>query len=303
MPVEFNMDAYAQFLRAFGTHYVSSMKVGGRWGMQMSFKSNSYQALIDNNVNVNLGINAVAGAVSGGIGLNYTNDRKTHYDISDAIYKNTTFSIGGQYSGDSKKWIASVTESPMPVHLTLTRLDALINQFSLPSLDQSTLPQKRANIVKAISGWCAYQMQNTPAFNCTPQAPIPMPTPAPISAQAIRRVCVQNRGGYALYWHMIVPTGLGAQSDTYTFGNTECIDGSSVSAKPGDMLGCKVSILGGRTVECQKPWEEFSYQSTLQANYKCTGLATRPVCTFNGLSRIAAEGDGGRRRNTIDRLL
>jgi len=297
MPVAFDMDAYASFLRAFGTHYVTSMKVGGRFGMQMTFKSNKYQALIDNNVNVNLGIHAVVGAVSGGFGINVTNDRKTQYKISDAIYENSTFSIGGTYSPDSKTWMASVRESPMPVYLTLTRLDALVNQFSLPNLDLKTLPAKKANIIKAINGYCAYQEKLNPGFNCTPQGAIPMPTPAPISAKAIRRICIQNSGGYALFWHMTVGTGngIGAQSDTYAAGNTECIDGSDVLAKPGDVLGCYVNAVAGPKVECGKPWEEFSYQSTLQANYKCTGAVNSPSCIFNGLTRIGGEGGGGRR--------
>jgi len=294
MPETFDMDTYATFLRAFGTHYVSGLKVGGRWGLQMTFKSNNYQALINNQVNVNLGIKVMVGAMGGNIGINATTDTKTHYKISDAIWNNSTFSIGGAYNKDPKKWMASVTETPMPVHLTLTRLDSLVNQFDLPNLDAKTLPAKKANLIKAINNWCQYHMDLHPGFNCTPQAPIPMPTPAPISAKAIRRVCVQNDGGYAIFWHMMTKGGVGAQSNTYAAGNTECIDGSDVMAKPGDTLGCNVNIVAAGQIECGKPWEVFSYQSTLQANYKCTGTVGSPVCAFNGLTRIGGEGDGGR---------
>merc|ERR1712048_1244469 len=79
MPTDFDMETYARFLTVFGTHYVSEMKVGGRWGLQMSFKSETYQALIDHHVNVHAGVKFVAGVASGGASINSTNDETTQY--------------------------------------------------------------------------------------------------------------------------------------------------------------------------------------------------------------------------------
>jgi len=262
--------------------------------MQMSFKSDSYQALLDHNVNVHAGITFVAGTINGGVHINSTNDRRTTYEIASAIWKNSTFSIGGDYSSDPTVWMNSVTATPMPVHLTLTRLDHLFNQWQLPKENPTDLVKKRANVVTAINGWCAYHMTLTPGFNCTPQQAIPMPTPSPIEGDAIRRVCVANSGGFLLYWHMMIGNTTGAQTGSYSDGNTECIDGTDVYAKFGQDLGCKVNIVGhvGGPIMCGKPWKQFNLESTYQANYKCTGIATTPICVFNGVSRIGAEGGG-----------
>jgi len=306
MPVDFDMDTYARFLTAFGTHYVSSMKVGGRWGMQMTFKSNAYQALLNHDVNVHAGITFVAGSVSGGLGINTTNDRAASYAISNAIYKNSSFSIGGDYSADPGTWMKSVAATPMPVHLTLTRLDSLFNTFNLPNNDASTLPAKAANLVKAINSWCHYHEKLTPGFKemdgCAPDKPIPMPTPTPIGASAVRRVCVQNSGGYAINWHLIIKPGstLGPQTGTYAAGNTLCIDGTDGLVKFGDTLGCKVDIIAGGTIECGQPWKQFNYQSHFQANYKCTGTLGSAKCAWDGLTGIGGQGGGapGRRRSS-----
>merc|ERR1719384_2238701 len=131
-----------------------------------------------------------------------------------------------------------------------------------------------------------------------------MPTPGPIGVGSVRRVCVQNSGAFALHWQIIINPDssdpmMGEQSDTFDVGSTECIDGTDVLAKYGDYLGGKVYIMSRSSpIELGKPYQQYNVQSKYQANYKCTGDAITPVCKYNGVTAIGAEGSGGRRRRS-----
>lgn len=298
MPVDFDMDAYARLISAFGTHYVSQMKAGGRWGLQMSFKSDKYQALIDNYIDIHAGIKFVAGQSNGNIQANHTEDEKTTYLIAQSVASNKTFNTGGTYNADPTIWMDSVKKDPMPIHMSLVEIASLFNKWNLPDHDPVDLVAKQANMKKAVASYCEYQQNKTEGFDCMPQLPIPMPTPTPIGQNPVRRVCVQNSGGYLLWWRMDTPGGVGAKTDNFAAGQTECIDGTDVNAKRGDVLGCHAYAIAGHDVDCGKPWHQYDEHSTLQANYKCDGSTLSIQCNFDGISAIGAQGNGGRRRKS-----
>jgi len=301
MPLEFNMRPYARLLDVYGTHYINSMKTGGRWGMQMTFKTKDFTALIEDHVDVNAGIRFVAGAANGGVRINSTDDRRTTYAVNSRISKNSTFSIGGDYSPDPKEWMRSVEAKPLPIHLSLMRLDSLVNTWVFPKIKYSDLQRKKQNLVRAINEYCAFQQSRNPGFSCKPQKPIPLPTPSPISQDAVRRVCVENQGGYALYWRITSGRRTGAQSDTYSAGFQRCIDGSQINARRGDKLSCRAKAIAGREVDCNRDIE-FNPRSSLQANYKCEGSALSIHCFFNGISVIGGQGIGRRLQQKAERL-
>lgn len=254
----------------------------------MMFKAKSYDALLDHHVDVTAGIGFTAGQSSGKLNITSSKDEKTMYAIGSAIAKNATFNTGGQFNPNPTVWMDTVKEDPMPVHMTLTSITTLFNTMNLPMETATNVAKKKANMEKAIMGWCDYQMTQNPTFNCTPQAPIPWPTPAPIDPMAIRRLCVQNEGGFQAKFHMVTKSGISANSGSFNLGETECIDGSDVDAKMGDTLGCEVHAVAGNSVMCGKPWKQYSSQSNLQSNYKCSGSTIDFTCDFVSVTTIGA---------------
>jgi len=302
MPVDYDIDEYAELMDAYGTHYISELKAGGRWGLQMSFKSKDYQSLLDNYVDVHAGIGFTAGASSGKLNISSKTDEKTMYMISSAVYENTTFNTGGEYNADPEVWMQSVKKEPMPVHMVLKPLYDLFDTRHLPMEDPTDLKAKKANMKKALQDWCNWQMTQDPTFNCTPQEPKPMPTPAPIGKNAIRRVCVTNQGGFMLDWHMETTNGISAETDSFVAGKTECLDGTDVDAENGDFLGCECHATAGKTVMCDKPWYQYSSQSNLQSNYICTGTTGGMDCKFDRITTIGTGPSKATKKSLWSRL-
>lgn len=288
MPEEYDQSAYNLMIREFGTHYINQMKVGGRWGQQFTFKSDDYTALEENEIDIHFGITAMANAdAGGGLHFNSSDQRDTAYAVAKSVYKNSTYSTGGTFNFDPVQWMTTVKEEPMPVHLTLNSLDHLFNTIWLPQETNATLlAKKAANFRQASADYCEYLQAMTPGFTCTAPEPKPWPTPAPIADDAIRRVCVKNEGGYALWWQLVTDGQAGAATDVYSAGFSQCIDGTDNAAKRGVTIGCRVGAIAGETVNCGGDWKQYDVHSDLQATYTCTGAYDSVKCDLEGISRI-----------------
>lgn len=160
LPLEYDQEAYTKMIKEFGTHYINRMKVGGRWGHQMVFKSSDYAALEDDEIKVDFEIKAAVGGASkggGGLKFDHTDKTTTNYRVTNSIDNQRTFNVGGEYREDAAEWIQTVKDSPVPVHMTLTELETLFTQEDLPmETDLEALEKKRANFKRATEEYCSY---------------------------------------------------------------------------------------------------------------------------------------------------
>merc|ERR1711874_794520 len=63
--------AYMSFINRFGTHYINQMTLGGRWGFQAMISASNYKKLLNDDVNIDIGISGVANkSVGFNFGLN-----------------------------------------------------------------------------------------------------------------------------------------------------------------------------------------------------------------------------------------
>lgn len=270
------------FLGEFGTHAVTQMKVGGRWGWQMEFRADDYQALLDDSVDVSAGIK-FAGLVSAGVKSSTTVDTKTMQRVTRAIAANQTFNVGGAFNPDVQAWMKSVRSAPMPLHLTLTSVADLLTSRYVPSGKQ--LDQKRRALEQALASYCSYRQRRDPMLTCVPPIPIPDPTPRPIPSNAIARICVRNEAGFVLVWTLSGGGAVTAQSPGYPAGQEYCLGGEHIQASRGSVLQCHAHAVAGVDHDCEGTGLPYDARSNLQANYQCgPGTTTIYACSFTGLT-------------------
>jgi len=290
LPDTYDEDAYMNFLRAFGTHVVTQMILGGRWGWQSEFKLDDFQLLMDDSVDVSLYL-GYAAKVKAGMKLDHNESTQLITRVTSAIYKNSSYSIGGQFETDLGKWQLSVQAKPMPIQTSLTQLSELFTESYLPGIENITT--KRENFQKALTNYCSYLSKSKGLnISCSAPQPIPMPTPPPDTKDSIHRVCVRNQGGYALNFDMYIPNSThSATSDTFVAGTDRCLDGMMIDAEGSDFLKCRIHIIAGVSVECPGQGYRYSPLSKRQSNYECWGTTTRPNCEFRGLSQLGDIAD------------
>jgi len=287
LPVTYNTtadhDAYLQLIVNFGTHYVASLELGARFGMQYTMGMASTQYLEDKFIDMNLGLQKVASLGWGG------RPSGNNYDaVAGNILKNNgmeprSISIGEKFDGNYTAWMQRAKSNPMPVHYGLKRLDELFSQTNFPNENVLNLYKKQKNMGKALASYCEFQEKRNPGFSCTPQKnPGPMPTP-PIP-DSISRICVHNQGAYALVWEMVrVEKGgkhiLGPKSGWIDNPSTGCIAGSQFGGlQKGDLLTCGGHAIMGRSVACEGgiyPWDP---KSRMQAVFTCWGSTLSINC-------------------------
>jgi hypothetical protein len=285
LPDSYDEDAYMNFLRDFGTHVVTQMILGGRWGWQSEFKLDDFKLLMDDSVDVSLYL-GYAAQVKAGFKLEHNESTQLMTRVTSAISKNSSYSIGGEFKTDLAEWQASVQTKPMPIKSYLMELSELFTESYVPGVDN--INTKKANLQKALATYCPYLTKSTgSSVSCSAPQPIPMPTPPPDVKDSIHRVCVRNSGGFAMNFDMYIPsTTHSATSDTFPAGQNRCLDGMMIEADGSDFLTCRIHIVAGVSVECPGKGYRYNPLSTLQSNYECWGSTTLPNCQFRGLSQV-----------------
>lgn len=288
LPTTYDEEAYMSFILEFGTHVVHSLKAGGRWGWQTEFKEDSFVSMLDYGVDVNLGLN-YAGKIQAGIAFNHSADTSTINAVTSAIYKNSTFNIGGEFNPNPEQWMKNLQNNPMPVHLGLTSLDKFLTPLYLP--DQDDVDAKADGMRTALDSYCAYRQKNLdPDVSCEAPQPVPPPQPHPVADNAIRQVCVENEAGFVLYFMISdvdSSTGIEATSDRYPIGRRECVDAYLLHADRNDRVKCTVQAIAGKRQDCEgDQWYPYDQRAQLRAVYKCTGATLTYSCAFQGLEAM-----------------
>jgi len=195
LPLNYSEAEYMEFLRNFGTHVVTQLQVGGRWGWQMKFDRFSYTNMLDNSVDVELGIK-YAGEVQAGFGFNHTDHMKDYMSVVNAISSNSTFNVGGKFTTNMSECMDSVKAEPMPTHLTLTSLDRLISPLYISDINADVLEAKAKAMKQALVSYCPYVQKNyNTSVTCKPAEPLPAPMPDPVATN--ERWCLCDELGAA----------------------------------------------------------------------------------------------------------
>lgn len=172
MPTEYDEDNLMMFLSNFGTHIITDVGVGGRWGLQSSFKKSDVRNMQDKGLDFNIGA-SVAAKISAGFHISDASSTYAASQVSSITESQTNFNIGGNFSADPKEWHDSVISAPMPVTLRRMPIHMYLNTMFFP--DDADIKTKYNLLKQAEGKYCEYlrkTVDNSVSCPQTVEAPI-----------------------------------------------------------------------------------------------------------------------------------
>ncbi len=154
-PSEYEDEYYLeQIIGHFGTHVTIMIIMGGAYGQQNAFTSQSLQQLQSSNLSISLAASYSALMASGSASVLTQGQQQMAQQFQSAATSSHTFSVGGvtPTNGNTSLWIDSCIEEPMPVQYQLQTLSDFLTPEHFPRDPNITLKQQ--NMVTALSKYC-----------------------------------------------------------------------------------------------------------------------------------------------------
>jgi hypothetical protein len=155
-PTEYDSDFYLKIVKEFGTHYVASADMGGVYGQETEFTSESYTDMVSSLFKWSL--HAKASFIVS-IGAHAGSRQETSRSNIFKSYSSSqhTYSVGSKppKTGNLSDWVNQVLVSPAPMHTELEPISSLFSkQFFADGVNMSALDAKKANMVRALKEYC-----------------------------------------------------------------------------------------------------------------------------------------------------
>lgn len=160
LPTEYDDSSsymFNMFITEFGTHVVTQLISGGRWGWQSEFKYDDVEHISKDGFDFGLGLE-IAAKIKAGFEIDVHKELDMASKVLQIMQKNSTFNIGGDFTPDATAWKKSVEDKPMPIHQTLIPIADLLNPFFIKGVED--LDKKRNALKMALTKYCSY-LQST----------------------------------------------------------------------------------------------------------------------------------------------
>ena len=149
-----SLDEYLEFIRMRGTHIVTSLIMGGRFGVRSEFSTENYGYLSSGRTNIKAtagysGYTLIGGSLPSEV-KNQTqifNDRRKGYDVYLAGYAPSV-----DKNGTAFEWARVVNESPLPLSYSLKELSQYLTPRYFPS--DTKIATKKMLLENATREYC-----------------------------------------------------------------------------------------------------------------------------------------------------
>jgi len=145
--------AFFTFIRRYGTHLVTEVEMGGRFGRHFEFSQEGWVKVHESSVNVDTAAKH-AGIISAGAECDTDQETQEARAFLAASTGQHSYTVGGKYSRSTDEWIAALSDEPAPIKFTLKRLDEILTSLYMPGLDEDTLRSRQVGLRAAIDNYC-----------------------------------------------------------------------------------------------------------------------------------------------------
>ena len=146
---------YLTFIEQYGTHIVTALKMGGRFGVRSEFATSNYSNLCSSGVNVKASA-GYSGLVDISASLATDAQKKAAQSFNDQRRSYKMYQVGGDPPVDDNrtafKWAKSVKNDPLPLSYSLTELYKYFTSQYFPNI--TNINEKKENLRNVTLDYC-----------------------------------------------------------------------------------------------------------------------------------------------------
>lgn len=286
LPSTYDEDKYNFFIEQFGTSFITELRLGARFGQQLTFAYTTFDDFVKNGLSISTAISYEAYAKAG---FTHNQSTSTTEKVASAIENEASFSVGGSYSTDPQTFFQNALNEPAPIYLSTLPIYTLLGAPWWTGTENLTAKQKLLEV--AVNGYCEV-LGNEMGISdpCTPPPPVPALVPSPAPKNGVHQICIKNTLNYGM---RCTVTLSGANIDAanppshtsenlFFHNGVYCLPGNALAAEDGDLFHCSCHVLD-KTVECNGTYT-FEASSALNGFYECIGPREDLYCGLNGTS-------------------
>jgi hypothetical protein len=213
MPLEYSEQEYMEFIRAYGTHFVSSTIMGSMYGEQSKFTASAWRKMESSGLNIKVAA-SYSGFVSAAASVATDQQKEKAEQFKTNSTEQVLYSLGSKppTDGEVQTWMSQVVKDPIPISVQLVQMDILLDDArygkiiaeKLGSDDKKKVLQ--ANLKKAFDSYCNYLIQQG-TIPADESCEGPGPDPAPPKGPGLKVVPVND------YVESYSDKGTGADTD------------------------------------------------------------------------------------------
>mmetsp|Transcript_58178 Transcript_58178/g.67055 ORF Transcript_58178/g.67055 Transcript_58178/m.67055 type:complete len:549 (+) Transcript_58178:3-1649(+) len=291
LPLNYDEGQYMEFLDNYGTHAVTEINMGARYGMMSTISERTYDQFRSESLTVTVAASATIYGISGGVDTRTSNEKEWANKYSSAMTSYKMIAVGAKpvAGGDAVAWANQAIEEPMPLRYTLIPLSELMKPIYVRgSLEESHMNTLKANFDRASKNYCGnYLKPRGIVASCEKPADI-KPQPSINSCKWCANGCGGDfpaDGGHALNdqgwqnWVYTFPQG--CSESPYT--NNRINSGAHLCCQNVDSANkgqCRIcSSCGGSfsayagAVQVDQGWDQFfsAYDNSCQGSPRARG--------------------------------
>ena len=146
---------YLTFIQQYGTHIVTALKMGGRFGVRSEFAIANYSSLYSSGVNVKASA-GYSGLVDINASLATDTQKKAAEKFNDLRNSHQMYQVGGNppvnENGTAFEWAQTVKKKPLPLSYRLTELYKYLTSQYFPNI--TNINKKKENLQNVTLDYC-----------------------------------------------------------------------------------------------------------------------------------------------------
>ena len=199
LSTDYDEKEYFKFLDYFGTHAVTEISMGARYGMISKISEEAYNRLSNEKFSITAAASFSVLGISGSVDNRNADEKNMANKYRSAMTSFQIISVGAKpvAGGDHIAWAEQTITQPMPLRYTLIPLSELLDPLYVrDSLETSRMKAIRTNIQTALKNYCSNSLvpQGLVSDCNRPSDFKPKPTPPPPKINSCRW-CTRSCGG------------------------------------------------------------------------------------------------------------
>ena len=162
LPLNYDEKQYFKLIDNYGTHAVTEINMGARYGMISTISEKSYETFNSQGISTTFAASATIKAFSGSIDTRTSQQKEWANKYNSAMTNYQIISVGAKpvANGDGVAWAQQAISQPMPLRYTLVPLnELLVPLYVRGSLEASRMNTIKANLQTALKNYCSNSLR------------------------------------------------------------------------------------------------------------------------------------------------